>query len=335
VVERANDVRSAAFSYSIFVWSPWIVLLACVIYCWTEVWELIRRAANIVAWPFRAVAGWYRRLDQRLTGRLLPDADEETKRADQRRARLFRILFLVTIIGAVVLDAVTVTFPNLHYVEQIRQSVLSLSEATILPPDIVDSLQGLLDRDRNYILLAALVQIAVFIVAYVVAVVLAISIDTIVFGLLQRPLRRTAPPIDDATRKQAAAELETRQRISSSILIVALAGASVLLRYDVLSIGSISLLLPAVLFLSELSLSVLLYQRLSVLPSDQRRSAFAFVSRIGFHYVGTLFVGILGFFLVDPAGLLLSFAHGADAARGANLQQCLGAVPSAVERGGE
>jgi tetratricopeptide (TPR) repeat protein len=303
VVERANDVRSAESVHSFFVWSPWIVLLACIIYCWTEVWELICRAANVVAWPFRAVAGWYRRLDQRLTGRLLPDADEETKRIDQRRARLFRILFLVTIVGAVVLDAVTVTFPNLHYVEQIRQGVLS--EAMTLPPDIVDSLQGLLDNDRNYILLAALVQIALFIVAYVVAVVLAISIDTIVFGMLQRPLRRTAPPIDDATRKQAAGELAKRERLSALILVAAFASTFLILRYHVLSINSVTVLLPAALFLGEAGLSVLLYRRLSALPADQRSAAFAFVSRIGFHYVGTLFFGVLGFVWV----ILLGFNH--------------------------
>jgi tetratricopeptide (TPR) repeat protein len=303
VVERANDVRSAESVHSFFVWSPWIVLLACIIYCWTEVWELICRAANIVAWPFRSVAGWYRRLDQRLTGRLLPDADEETKRVDQRRARLSHILFLVTIVGAVVLDAVTVTFPNLHYVEQIRQSVLS--EAMILPPDIVDSLQGLLDNDRDYILLAALVQIAIFIVAYVVAVVLAISIDTIVFGMLQRPLRRTAPPIDDATRKQATGELKKRQRLSALMLVAAFAGTFLILRYHVLSINSVTVLLPAVLFLGEAGLSVLLYRRLSALPADQRSAALAFVSRIGFHYVGTLFFGVLGFVWI----VLLGFNH--------------------------
>jgi len=305
VVERAGDIRSAALTHLFVVLAFWAFLLAAIIYYRTEVRYFIHGAATIVAWPFRAVAGWYRRLDQRWTGRLLPDADEETRRADQRRARAFQILFLVTITGALIFDAVTITLPNLYYVEQIGQ--IAASETRLLPPDVIDSLQGLLNRDRNYILLATLVQIAVFALAYIVAVVFAISIDTIVFGLLQGPLRRIAPPIDDATRTQAAGELEKRQPISASISVAALAAAFALSRYDVLSIDSISVLLPAVLFLSEACLSALLYRRLSALPADQRRSAFAFVSRLGFHYVGTLFVGLLGFlWLILPGSYYLS-----------------------------
>jgi tetratricopeptide (TPR) repeat protein len=303
LLERAGDVRSAELTHTIILAGICFALLAAVVHFRTEVWELIRGTVGVVTWPFRVVAGWYGRLDRWWTVRLLPDADEEIRRADQRRARLFRILFPVAIIGAVALDAVMVTFPNLHYVEQIRQT--ALSEATILPPDIVDSLQRLLDRDRDYILLAALVHIAVLLAAYLLAVVLAISIETIIFGALQRSLRRAAPPIDDETRRWAAAEVEKRQRVSVSILIAAVAGTFVLLQYHVMSISSVNGLLPAVLFLAEAGLSMLLYRRLRALPVDRRRAAFAFVSRIGFHYVGTLFLGIISFVYV----IMWSFNH--------------------------
>jgi tetratricopeptide (TPR) repeat protein len=305
LLERADDVNSAALTRLMFVVLGLCALLATVIHFRTEVWDLIRGVANIIARPFRAVAGWYRRFDQWWTGRLLPDADEETRRADERRARMFRLLFLVTIVGALVFDALTVTLPNLHYVEQIRQ--IAASETKLAPPDVIDSLQGLLDRDWYYILFAAFVQIVILAVAYAVAVVFAISVDTLVFGSVQHLLRRAAPAIDDATRTQAAAELATRLRISSAILIAALAGTGALLRYDVLSVDSVGTLLPATLFLSEAGLSVLLYRRLGRLPDDQRRSAYAFVSRIGFHYVGTLFFGVLGFFwLILPSFYYLS-----------------------------
>lgn len=303
LVERAGDVSSADFTHLIIVAGICLALLAAVIHFRTEVWELVRGAVSVVTWPFRAVAGWYRRLDLWWTERLLPDADQEIRHADQRRARLFRILFPVAIVGAVALDAVMVTFPNLNYVEQIRRTVLS--EVTILPPDIVDQLQGLLDRDRDYILLAALVHIAVLLAAYLVAVVLAISIETFIFGALQRSLRRAAPPIDDETRRWAAAEVAKRQRVSVSILVATVAGTLVLLRYDVLSINSVNVLLPALLFLAEGGLSVLLYRQLRTLPVDRRRAAFAFVSRIGFHYVGTLFLGIISFVYV----IMWSFNH--------------------------
>jgi tetratricopeptide (TPR) repeat protein len=305
VVERADDIRSANFTHFFLVLAVWIGLLGGVLYCWTEIRDLICGATHIGAWPFRAVAGWYRRFDQRWTGRLLPDADEETRRADQQRAQAFRILFFVTIIGALTFDAATITLPNLNYVEQIRQ--MTASEAELLPPDVIDSFQGLLNRDRNYIILAAAVQIAILAVAYIVAIVFAISIDTLVFGLLQLPLRRIAPPIDDATRTLAAAALDTRQRRSAWILMVALAGVSALSRYSTLSVDSITLLLLAALFLSEAGLTTLLYRQLRRLPADQRRSAFAFVSRIGFHYVGTLFVGIISFvWLILPGFYYLS-----------------------------
>jgi tetratricopeptide (TPR) repeat protein len=164
VVERAVDVRSAKLTHFFLVLAFWAGLLGAVLYYWTEIRDLIRGAARIVAWPFRAVAGWYRRFDQTWTGRLLPDADEETRRADQQRAQAFRILFFVTIIGALIFDAATITLPNLNYVEHIRQ--ITASETKLHPPDVIDSLQGLLNRDRNYIVLAAAVQIAILAVAY-------------------------------------------------------------------------------------------------------------------------------------------------------------------------
>jgi hypothetical protein len=89
--------------------------------------------------------------------------------------------------------------------------------------------------------------------------------------------------------------------------MVASAGLFALSRYSALSVDSISPLLLAVLFLSEAGLTALLYRQLRGLPADRRRSAFAFVSRIGFHYVGTLFVGIIGFFwMILPGFYYLS-----------------------------
>jgi tetratricopeptide (TPR) repeat protein len=293
VLERVADARSAALTHLFLVVAACSGLLLAVIHFWTEIWDMIRGAAGVIAAPFRAAAAWYRRVDHAWTGRMLPDADEETRRADQYRSRVFRIIFFVTIIAALIFDAVTITVPNLAYVEKIRQ--IAASESQLLPPDVIDSLQGLLNRDENHILLAALVQIVVLALCYVAAVVITISIETFVFGLLQRPLRRVGPPIDAVTRAQAVAALESRQHKSAWISIAALAGAFVLSRYRVLSDESIGLLLLAVLFVTEAGLSALLYRALRGLTADKRKSAFAFVSRIGFYYIGTLFVGILAF----------------------------------------
>jgi hypothetical protein len=158
-----------------------------------------------------------------------------------------------------------------------------------------------------YIVLAALVQLAVLALCYVAAIVITMSIETFVFGGVQRLLRRAQPLIDPATRNRAVAALEVRQRRSSLIFIAVFAATWALARFSALSEGRIALLLLAALFVTEGGLHTLLHRPLRALPPDKQKSAFAFVSRIGFHNVGALFVGILAFaYLIMPSFYLLS-----------------------------
>jgi tetratricopeptide (TPR) repeat protein len=300
VLERINDARTAALTHSLLATALFSALVWLALAHWGELWSAARAVARIIFAPFRMAAVGCRRLDNWWTGRPLPDADEETKRFDRFRVRLLRVLFAAGILTVIAFDAVTVTGPNLAYISMLRQA--ATAEGEILPPDMIEAFQGLLDRNVAYVLLAVLVQVAILVVAYISALFISGSLESTLFGSIQRPLRRAAPPIDPNAQACATAALETLQRRFALALIATTLGALAIVEFTSLPLKLVGRLLLGALFAIEAVLYVLLRRTLRTLPQQQRNGAFAFVSRIGSHAVSTLLLGIVAYLYAFTPG---------------------------------
>ncbi len=305
VLERVNDARNAELTHF------FLLIVACSFLIWialelrAELGRAIRAIAQISAAPFRMAAAGYRRFDTWWTGRALRDADEETRRFDRFRVHVLRLLFVAAILAAVAIDASTLTGPNLAYISKIRQIVAS--EGELLPPDMTDTFQALLDRDATYVLLAALLQVVVLAIGCVLALLLFGSGETVIFGLVQRLQRRAAPPIDPDARACTVTALQTLQRRFALALIVTPLGALAIAGFTSLPFKLVGFVLLGILFVTEAVLYALLRRTLMALPADQRNGAFAFASRIGSHQVSTLLFGILAYvYLLLPGFYLLA-----------------------------
>lgn len=291
VQERIRDARNRRLQDGFLL----VALLSFV--CWmalsarAEIWRGIRALAQFVAAPFRWTAASLRRLDALWTGRPLPDADPEERRFDRFRVRLVGCLFAATIAGFIAFDAITVAGPNLGYISEIGRT--AAAEGEILPPDLREAIQALLDRDRGYVLLAVLVQIVILGIGFLAALFLAGFVESGVFGLIDRFLRRAAPRIDPEVRSRAVELHRTLQRPFAWVWIVLLTTTLTIALIAEPPVRIVGLIVVGVLFLSELVFCVALSRKLAGLSEDKRKAAFDYLSRLGLHAVCTAMLGII------------------------------------------
>ena len=230
----------------------------------------------------------------------MADADEETRRFDRLRVRLVGLLCTATIVLVVAVDAATITGPNLGYINEIGQTVTE--EGEILPPDLSGAIQALLDRDSGYVLLALLVQIVILGIGLLATIILAGAVESGMFGLIDRFLRRAAPQIDADVRKSAAESLRALQR---PLVAAWIALAFAMLAIEAVarpSIRFVGLIVLGALVLAEIAFCAGLSRKLGVLPADPRKSAFDYLSRLGLHHVCTVMLGIIAcLYVLMPA----------------------------------
>ncbi len=298
--ERITDARNQRLQDA-FLWVAllsffgWIALSAR-----AELGRAMRACARIVAAPFRWAVGGLHRIDVLWTGRPLADADEETRRFDRLRVRLVGLLCMATIVLVVAVDAATITGPNLGYINEIGRTVTE--EGEILPPDLSGAIQALLDRDSGYVLLALLVQIVILGIGLLATIILAGAVESGMFGLIDRFLRRAAPQIDADVRKSAAESLRALQR---PLVAAWIALAFAMLAIEAVarpSIRFVGLIVLGALVLAEIAFCAGLSRKLGVLPADPRKSAFDYLSRLGLHHVCTVMLGIIAcLYVLMPA----------------------------------
>jgi hypothetical protein len=292
VLERVQDARNQRLQESFFGLAFISFLVWPIIWIRAELWRVTRASGRFVAAPFRWTAAGLRRLDTRWTGTPLADADEETRRFDRFRVRLVGAFCAAAIALFVAYDAMTVTGPNLRYISEIGETVTT--EGEVLPPDLIDSIQRLLDRDSNYVLLAVLVQIAILAVGLVASLFVFGFLESFIFGLIDRFLRRARPPIDAAVRARAVEALRTLQRrlgVTWIVVSIATLAIATLWQPPLHLVGQVllgMLLVVEVVFCASIS------RALGVLPADARTSAYNYLSRIGLHHVCTVTLGIIG-----------------------------------------
>jgi tetratricopeptide (TPR) repeat protein len=304
-VQLEKTYRFALFAL-LSLWGLWLLYST-----WPRIQPILVSAARAAGAPARAIAAGHRRLIGWWTSGGEPDPeDEDDRRFDLLRIKIFTTIFALMTLGLLIFDAYQTLIPTLQFIFDGKRRVQEFSAAAILPPDVSDGLQALLTHVALYVGFAEVAQVALLILGLAVAILTLGYVETAVFGALQRLMRNVGIPADRKVRSLTKTILGEQYKYLGVEFIVLLL-LSFAVYYDYLTFDSASTIFLISALLVEIALLLQFHKGIAPLDRQEQAAAYGFAGRVGLNRVTTILFGLWAFayLLLHPFYFLSRFSQ--------------------------